>query len=271
MPDNKPQLPGTSLAQIGLGAISSVIGLAREKGLKKEAERLAESRPDYEISELAGQELSLAKSELGGGLSAGAKAYMELNNNQFSNTISSLLKGGGNVNSIGAIYGNNETGRLRLAQMEDEMRLRKINNLVTASDKYQTEQQTAWQVNKFAPWQDKAQANAEARTNNDARIWGGANSVAAGIGGTVDSVIEQNRLRDPFFAGTNPSTTTGLATGVTGNTRPTGQMADTQGMIDYAGNPYATRAVSGIPQQAYVPRGTDTTKPITFPKFNFNQ
>lgn len=269
MPD-KPSLPGTSIAQIGLGAIAAGIGLAREGKLKREAEQLAKSRPEYEISKLAGQELSLAKSELGGGLSAGAKAYMDLNNNQFSSSISSILKGGGDVNSIGAIYGNNDTGRLRLAQMEDELRLRKINNLVTASDKMQSEQQTAWQVNEFAPWQDKAQANAEARSNNDARIWGGANAVAAGIGGTVDSVIEQKRLKDPFFAGTNPSTTTRFATGVpTGNNAP--QMSNTTGMIDYYGNPYGTVTSQGIAGNYNPPQGVDPMKQISFPKFNFNK
>lgn len=188
-------IPAVDIAQAALGAANVVSGFINKGKTKTEAERLARTRPQYEISPLAGEDLSLAKSDLANGMSAGAsKAYDDLNNGQFSSSLGAILKGGGDVNSIGELYGNNQEGRLRLSMMKDELRLNQINNVVRASEAVQKEQQTKWQLDKFAPWQDKAQANAAAREGAQKQISDGFNSFGAAVGNFGQKKNEDNQL-----------------------------------------------------------------------------
>ncbi|MEO7048926.1 MAG: hypothetical protein ABI091_26725 [Ferruginibacter sp.] len=208
-------IPLADGVQATAGLIQTGIGLINQEKTKREAQRLAATRPQYQISPLTGQGLSLAESDLSNGMSnAASRAYSDQDNGQFSSAIGSTLKAGGNVNSIGAIYGSNQDGRLRLAQMQDNLRLNQINNYVKASQGMQDAQQTQWQVNKFGPWQDAAQANAAARQAASQQVSQGLNSFGAGVANAGQAVQEKNNFTLPTFPNNNSNGSAGYSTGI---------------------------------------------------------
>lgn len=171
-------IPAAIAAASGIAkAISGGVNSAKTKKIAKELER---TRPEYEISELAKDDLSLAESELSsGGLSSTAlNAYNNLNNKQFSSSLGAILRGGGSVNNVADVFGETEDGRLRLALMSDQMRLNQINNVMKAREMYREQQDKEFQINKFAPWKDKQVANAQARQQAQNQLWGGIDTVA---------------------------------------------------------------------------------------------
>lgn len=199
-------IPAVDIAQGALGIGEAVSGLINEAKAKKEGQRLASTRPQYEVDPQVGQDLNLAESELGSNVSAGERAYATLNNGQFSSSIGSTLKSGGNPNSIGEIYGNSEDGRLKLAMMRDNLRLNQIQNYVRASQRTEDANTTKWQVNKFAPWEDAAQANAAAKSGAQKQVMEGLSTFGAGVGNADQSITEQNQFKVPNYATGVPST-----------------------------------------------------------------
>lgn len=174
-----PLVAGAAV-QAGVGAAQTVAGIINSAKTKKIAAELERNRPDYEISELAKQDLDLAESEASiGGLSSRAEtAYNNLNNQQFSSSLGALLRGGGSVNNVADIFGENEEGRTRLALLSDQMRLSKIDRLMKTRDMYRDEQGKEFEFNEWRPWADKSQANSAARQQTQNQIWDGIGTVA---------------------------------------------------------------------------------------------
>lgn len=205
-------VPIADAIQSGIGLAEGVIGLINAGKAKREAARIAAERPNYEISPLVGQDLSLAKSELANGMGTAAEnSYRDLNNSQFSTSLNAILRGGGDVNSIGDLYGNNQEGRLRLAQMQDQLRLNQIQNRVRASQRMQDEQQTQWQLNEYAPWANRAQANAAARQGAQQQINAGLNTFGLGLMNGANQIQDNNRLDIPLYGAGKDVNLTGIS------------------------------------------------------------
>lgn len=169
-----PDLASTGIQTAVAGAqiVSGIVNAAKTKKIAKELEA---NRPKYSISQLAKNDLSLAESELAsGGLSSRAEtAYNNLNNQQFSSSLSAILRGGGSVNNVADVYSENEAGRSRLALISDQMRMAKIQNLMKTREMFRDEEDKEFQINEYAPWRDKTVANNEARQKAQNQIWGG--------------------------------------------------------------------------------------------------
>lgn len=211
-------IPAADIVQAGVGLGEGVVGLINAAKTKQIAGQLAANRPQYQISPLTGQDLSLAKSDLANGMSDSAsRAYNDLNNAQFSSSIGATLRDGGDVNDIGSIYGSNQDGALKLAQMKDQLRLQNVNNYLKTSQNMQDAEQTQWQVNKFAPWQDKVQANAAARQAAQQEISNGLNAFGSGIGNAGNAVSEKNAYSIPTYSNNADYNSRGYATGVPSN------------------------------------------------------
>lgn len=191
------------LAQLVAGAVNA----HKTKKIAKELER---TRPKYNISQLAKDDLSLAESEASnGGFSASAEtAYNNLNNQQFSSLLDAILKGGGSVNNVSEVYGNGEEGRQRLALLSDQMRLAKINNLMKVRDMYRGEQDKEFQINQFAPYRDKVEANNNARTQAQNQLWGGIGTVADAGMNYFGGKYQENQYDDYFGGQPQPVNTT---------------------------------------------------------------
>lgn len=167
--------------QSGVGLAKTIESLVNIKKTKKIAKELEKTRPKLGRDALLDENLAFAKSELANGMSAGAeKAYNDISDRQFSSSLNSILKGGGNLNSIGDVYGAGEEGRQRLALMKDQLRLNQINNKVAASKAVADRNDQMFLYNIDAPWKDKAQANAAQRQAAQQGFWNGLQSFVGG-------------------------------------------------------------------------------------------
>ncbi len=176
---------GTFLSMVKMG-----LDLNEKKKLEQQAKEQEKLRPKIGRDQNADYNLNLVESELANGMSARAeKAYNDASDRQFSSGLGAILRGGGDVNSVGSLYGAGEDGRLKLAMMRDSNRLNQISNVLNQS-KYVDERNyvTPWQVNIDAPWKDKTQAIAEARRVNAQNIekdWSTTTSSISGMGGDM--------------------------------------------------------------------------------------
>jgi hypothetical protein len=174
--------PATALPGVALGVAQTVAGLINAGKTKKEAARLDKIRPKREISPLYGQNLSLAESELAGGMSQKAEsAYNQALDRQQSGSLSAILRGGGDVNSVSDVFAAGEEGRQRLAMLTDELRLKQIDSVLKSRDVLAEEGDKNFIFNDYAPWADKSAANATARKDANAAIWGGLQTATGGI------------------------------------------------------------------------------------------
>lgn len=181
----------------GIAAAKTVTGLVNRGRAKKEAERLARSRPQYSIDEGYGQNLDLAESEASTGLSATAEnAYNQLADKEFSTSLDAILKSGGTATNVADVYGQGQEGRLRLAQLSDQMRLSKINSLMKAREDMAEQQDKKFEFNEWRPWADASQANAEARRGSDEQIWSGLQSLGSTAMQFADQQSQQKQYND---------------------------------------------------------------------------
>lgn len=201
-------MPVAAAVPLALSLIQTGIGAANKKAANKEAEELKRTRPQYAISPEATSELSLAESELQQGLGSRAeRAYEMASDRGLSNSLSAILKGGGNVNSIGDLYGQQDEGRQRLAMLNENARLNQINSLISA-DRNMTEQRDkGFMYNQDQWWKNDAQANASAKQGADQQIWSGINGAVSSGAGIWQGISEQNQMNKYL----NPTTPTSNA------------------------------------------------------------
>lgn len=202
-------MPGADLGSLAAQAQASLFGqvhaatsLINLHKANKIAKELGRTRPKYTIDKSVGDELSLAENELAGGMSARAEdAYNQGEDKNFASSLETILRGGGNVNSVGDIYGKSQAGRLRLSAMQDELRLKQIDNLVRAQRYSADQADKAWTINQYAPWADKAQANAQARQQAVAGVWEGlGTATSAGM----NAASNAGGYPDTNFSYSNP-------------------------------------------------------------------
>lgn len=176
-------MAGTTLgasAVLGLG--EAAIGFLQQGQANKKAKELAASRPKLAPSQYLKDDLSLAESDLSNGMSAEAKtAYESDMDKSLSSSLGAITRMGGSPNDVGSVFANSATGRARLAIMKDNLRLSKITNLSRARSASEEEREKEFQFNEWAPWADKAQANAQAKQTAQSEIYGGLNTVGAGV------------------------------------------------------------------------------------------
>lgn len=214
-------MPAFDPVSMGIGAAvglaQTVTGIVNNKKAKKAAEELERTRPQYRMSTQTGRELDLAESELAsGGMSARAEAaYNNLTNQQFAGSLSAILKGGGTVNNVAETFGESEEGRQRLRLLNDEMRLKQIQNLTMARRNYGEQEDKQFMYNVDQPWKDKAAAVAASRQQAQQDIWGGIKTVGGTAMQAAASAYNWNRyekslqLTNPTFqTGTQPSART---------------------------------------------------------------
>jgi hypothetical protein len=185
-----------------LGIAQTVTGLINSKKTKREAARLAATRPKLEASPYLDDQLSLAQSELSSGMSGAAEsAYEQGLSRDVSSSLDAILKGGGDVNNVAEIFDRSAVGRQRLSLMKENLRLSQINNLVNAQGAMETQRQQMFQFNDFAPWADASRANAQGRQKAQDMIWGGLQTVASGAMGSAQGAAAKSDFNNYFNPG----------------------------------------------------------------------
>jgi hypothetical protein len=194
-----------------MGRAQTIAGLINYSRATKQARELAKTRPKYKASPLADEDLSLAESDLAGGMSARAEnAYKQQSDKQFSSSLEALLRGGGSVNNVADVFGNSQEGSLRLAQMQDQLRLQQVNNVVRAR-RYKDEQlDKTFDFNVWRPWADKAQAVSKAREQAQNAIWSGMQTSGAAKSNALSNAGEQQDFNSYFGTGGKSSSGSGF-------------------------------------------------------------
>jgi hypothetical protein len=202
----------SSAVQLGAGLVQAATGAIQ----KAKAKRIARSnpRPDYRRPQEIDTNQAVAESRAGQGLSDGAlQVYDQSNDRALTSSIEAVTKGGGSVNNIGAIYGNNITGRQRMVMLDEEMRSRNIKGLIDQNNEMAGYKDKEWQIDVFAPYADKAQAAATLAKQSSENIWKGVSSVGSAVGNyatgqlyknEADRVFgEQQRVNDAYISSVN--------------------------------------------------------------------
>jgi len=198
-----------SLIAGGLGLAKTVGGLIGESKANSRAKELEKSRPKFQISKESTDELALNESELANGIGAKAtRSYNESADKGLGTSLSAILKGGGNVNSVGDLYGADDAGRQRLVQLNESSRLGHIQNLMNSQRNMAEEQQKQFEFNQWRPFADKAQANAAAKEAANAQVSSGISSVAGAAMEFGQNKAELDMFRDYLNPSVNQTQTT---------------------------------------------------------------
>lgn len=198
-------------AAVAVGVGTAAYGVVKGAKAKKEAKRLAASRPKLEASPYLDDQLSLAKSELSSGMSGAAEnAYEQGLSRDVSGSLDAILKGGGDVNNVAEIFDRSAVGRQRLALMKENLRLSQINNLVNTQNAYGNQDQQRFQFNEWAPWADSAQANAQARQGAQNMIWSGVQTAGSGVAGYMQGQQAKSDMNNYFQTNQSGSSSPGM-------------------------------------------------------------
>jgi len=188
-------MPLPAIIPLALDLIQTGVGAANKSAAAAEAERLRKTRPAYEISPESYDELNLAESELQGGIgSRAARAYTQQADKNISSSLSAILKGGGNLNNIGDLYGAADEGNLRLAQIQDQLRLNQISNTVNARRNMTDQRDKSLMYNQDQWWKNDAAANANAKAGADEQMWNGINGFGGNLMTTWNNALEKSEM-----------------------------------------------------------------------------
>lgn len=161
----------------GIGGIVQGVTGAFQKGKAKRMGR-ANKRPNYRIQQPIKDNQELIESQAGQGLTDASRQELEQQSSRgLTSSIDAILAGGGSVNNISDLYGTFQGGISKMALIDEEMRRKNIQNLVTANNQLATEKDKEWQVNVYAPYADKAQAAAALSNQGTNNMWKGINTV----------------------------------------------------------------------------------------------
>jgi hypothetical protein len=189
-----------------LGAAEAVAGLFKSGKTKREAARLEASRPELASSPFVKDQLSLAESSLASGMSAEAEsAYTQGVERDLSTSLDAILKGGGDVNNVADIFDRSQTGRQRLSLMKENLRLNQIGQLAAARSASEDERLQQFQFNEWAPWADKARANAQARQGSENMIWGGLQTLGSAATSFLENQSAQSAFNQSMAGANNPA------------------------------------------------------------------
>lgn len=165
-------------AAIGAGV---AINGASKKAKAKRAEK-ANKRPEYNINPEEQQNQNIAESLASQGLTDGTKQYYNQQSERgLTSTIDAVLKGGGDVNNINNSYGAYQDGISRLAVLDDQRHLANLGTLMTQNQRMSDQRDKRWQINEFAPYADKAAANAKQKQDGENEIWKGIGMVGSAV------------------------------------------------------------------------------------------
>lgn len=187
-----PALIG-ALVQGGL----SIYQMAQAKKKENEAKRLAEQnkRPTYQIPESEYDTQALLRSRAGQGLSDASKQYFDNNaNNALDNTLNTVLRGGGDVNSVANAYQASLDARSKLALADDAARLQNIQALVQNNARMSDNADKAFQINQFAPYADRAQYANGLVNASQVQMNNGLNSLAGAAALGLQSIGDKSRV-----------------------------------------------------------------------------
>lgn len=201
---------------MALSAVIAAVGLALAIGMaakgmsdQKKARKMAASniRPTYEINEGEKTNQVLSEDLATRGLADSTKQYYLQNSERgLTASIDAILKGGGDVNAPGQVFGqyNDAIGKLAIA--DDSQRLQNLGVLLQQNRRMSEQQDKAFQINEYAPFADKAQAAATLAAQGNQWVMSGMQTGMSAI-----STYGQSYMQNKQINAINNQTAAGLA------------------------------------------------------------
>lgn len=188
----------------GAGSLAYGVGSSISKNKKaKDREAAAGAKPVYNIQEPTLRNQSIVENMAQQGLSDESRMmYEQQANRGLSDSLDTLLKVGGGVNSVSDLYSTYQDKGMELANFNDQIKFRNQQMLLNQNEKMANELDKQYQLNVLDPWKDEKQAIAELRTvaRNDlnAGIAGASNAIM-GVAGAMSGIAKTTQ--------TTPTTT----------------------------------------------------------------
>lgn len=173
-------LPVALIAGAALGAGQMIYG----NHLKKKAAQAAAANvmPTYELPKEEREMLSQAETQAGTGMSAAAREALRQDSDRALGTnIDAINRGGGNINAIAATAQGTQLGLNKMALYEDSARLEHLKQLQEGRARMSANRDKEYQLNKYAPWANKAQAIAEQQKAAQNTFNSGVNTLGMGL------------------------------------------------------------------------------------------
>lgn len=175
----------------GLGLLGGGIEYGMGVYARHKAEQAARNniRPVYQTPGSEGYLTNLIQSQGTTGMSdASRAAYMNGANEGLGTTINAIQKGGGDPNAIGNAYSNYQKGINSMALYDDSQRMQHLNAIAQNYTRQSANTDKEFQLNKFDPYKDRAQAIAQQLQSAQQRQTAGLNTMLGGLGNLGQSV-----------------------------------------------------------------------------------
>lgn len=119
-------------------------------------------RPEYQVNPQIQQNADIAASRASTGLSDASRVLaLQGNERNLSQSLDAITRGGGGSNQIADLYSNNADAMLRIAELDSRLQSGNIQQFLNANKDLAQETQSAWSINEFAPYEDKAKLAAQ--------------------------------------------------------------------------------------------------------------
>lgn len=195
---------------IGLiaGGVLSAGELAYGAHLKKKAQQAAAANvmPEYKIAPEEQQMLSQAESMAGQGMSDAAREALRANSDRaLGTTLDAMLRSGATANSIGKTAGQTQAGLNQIALYEDSARINNLKALQEERARMSANRDKAYQINKYNPWANRAQAISGQLDAANNTINSGINTIGQGVLGIANNFGGQPHMPNYNYMPQQPS------------------------------------------------------------------
>lgn len=166
-------ISGQSWVAAGIASAGLTLQLGSSIVKNHKAKQIAKAnvRPDYTPNPEILQNADLAASRANTGLSDASKTlYGQENERNLSQSLDAILRSGGEANQVADLYANNTDALLKLAAMDSNLQSSNVNAFIGANAAKGSEIQSAWQINEFAPYNDRAQLAALLRMQSQQEL-----------------------------------------------------------------------------------------------------
>lgn len=191
-------------ASAAIGAVGAGYKVAQGISQNSAANKLQRGlvRPMYKIQDQYYQNQGLAENAAQQGLDQNSlNYYADQSNRGLASGINGILQGGGDVNSIGALYDKFNQGNRAVSVEDSRLKNDNIRYLIDRNKDLAGQETQQWALNKYEPYKDTATAIAGLRNSS-------SQNVASGIGelGSVVSTLGTDYKNEaPVSSGPNPN------------------------------------------------------------------
>lgn len=217
-------VPVALIAMAASAAIKGVQAYSQSRKAKKLKRSLKD--PDYKITKPIRENQALAESRGAQGLSDRAtRLYEDQNNRGMAVGIDGILRAGGNANHIGSLFGSYLDGANKLALIDEDMRVKNLQQLIEQNQFMGSELDKEWQMNTYRRYADQVRAanllKQQSNENFNSALDDGI-SLTSFLGETDFGATKRSLKADERFANIKPATNMQSvgrsSTGMTGST-----------------------------------------------------